>query len=103
MIPFSYSRLGQPGCFEITRDSLKIPSQIKPNQNLDVEWAETKVNPRRLESVYLTHAQFNSFGGTSWGDFESGTKEVIDYVNKTDFVVMDAGLRSFRKSDGHDR
>nr|QNO43381.1 D-phenylhydantoinase [Methanosarcinales archaeon ANME-2c ERB4] len=89
------NNLGQPGCFEITRDSLKIPSQIKPNQNLDVEWAETKVNPKRLESVYLTHAQFNSFGGTSWGDFESGTKEVIDHVNKTDYIVMDSGCVPF--------
>jgi len=89
------NNLGQPGCFEITKDSLKIPSQIKPNQNLDVEWAETKVDPRRLESVYLTHAQFNSFGGTSWGDFESGTKEVIDHVNKTDYIVMDSGCVPF--------
>jgi formylmethanofuran dehydrogenase subunit A len=89
------NNLGQPGCYEITRDSLKIPSQIKPNQNLDVEWAETKVDPKRLESVYLTHAQFNSFGGTSWGDFESGTKEVIDHVNKTDYIVMDSGCVPF--------
>ena len=89
------NNLGQPGCFEITKNSLKIPSQIKPNQNLDVEWAETKVDPRRLESVYLTHAQFNSFGGTSWGDFESGTKDVIDYVNKTDHIVFDSGCVPF--------
>ena len=89
------NNLGQPGCYEITKDSLKIPSQIKPNQNLDVEWAETKVDPTRQESVYLTHAQFNSFGGTSWGDFESKTKEIIDYVNKTDHVVFDSGCVPF--------
>ena len=89
------NNLGQPGCFEITKNSLKIPSQIKANQNLDVEWAETKVDSKRKQSVYLTHAQFNSFGGTSWGDFESGTKSIIDLVNKTDYVVMDSGCVPF--------
>ncbi|MGP8320154.1 MAG: formylmethanofuran dehydrogenase subunit A [Methanosarcinaceae archaeon] len=89
------NNLGQPGCFEITKDSLEIPSQINANQNLDVEWAETKVDSKRKQSVYLTHAQFNSFGGTSWGDFESGTKAIIDHVNKTDYVVMDSGCVPF--------
>jgi len=89
------NNLGQPGCFEITKDSLEIPSQIKTKQNLDVEWAETKVDSKRKQSVYLTHAQFNSFGGTSWGDFESGTKAIIDHVNQTDYIVMDSGCVPF--------
>jgi len=89
------NNLGQPGCFEITKDSLEIPSHIKTKQNLDVEWAETKVDSKRKQSVYLTHAQFNSFGGTSWGDFESGTKAIIDHVNKTDYIVMDSGCVPF--------
>jgi formylmethanofuran dehydrogenase subunit A len=89
------NNLGQPGCFEITKNSIEIPSQIKANQNLDVEWAETKLDPKRKQSVYLTHAQFNSFGGTSWGDFESGTKAIIDHVNKTDYIVMDSGCVPF--------
>jgi formylmethanofuran dehydrogenase subunit A len=89
------NNLGQPGCFEITKDSLEIPSRIKPNQDLDVKWAETKADSKRRQSVYLTHAQFNSFGGTSWGDFESGTKAIIDLVNSTDYVVMDSGCVPF--------
>jgi formylmethanofuran dehydrogenase subunit A len=89
------NNLGQPGCCDITRESLAIPNKIKANQNLDVEWAETKIDSKRMQSVYLTHAQFNSFGGTSWGDFESGTKDIIDYVNKTDFIVMDSGCVPF--------
>ena len=89
------NNLGHPGCWETTRDSLKIPENIKARTDIDVEWAETKIDPQRKQSVYLTHAQFNSFGGTSWRDFESGTKEIIDYVNKNDHVVMDSGCVPF--------
>jgi len=89
------NNLGHPGCWEITRDSLAIPSDVKPESNMDVEWAETKNDSKRTQSVYLAHAQFNSFAGTSWRDFESGAKGIIDYVNKTDHVVIDNGSVPF--------
>ena len=63
------NNLGHPGNWEITRDSLAIPSDIKPSQKTGAEWAETKMNSRRKQSVYLAHAQFSAFGGTSWRDF----------------------------------
>ncbi|TGC08336.1 formylmethanofuran dehydrogenase subunit A [Methanolobus halotolerans] len=89
------NNLGHPGCWEITRDSLKIPKPVKARPNTSVEWAETKVNPKRHESVYLTHCQFNAFGGTSWRDFESGVKGITDYVNNHEHVVMDSGCVPF--------
>jgi len=89
------NNLGHPGCWEITRDSLAIPSDVKPSCNVDVERAETKMDSNRFQTVYLAHAQFNSFGGTSWRDFESGAKGVIDYVNKADHVVIDNGAVPF--------
>jgi len=89
------NNLGHPGCWEITRDSLKIPKPVKARPNTNVEWAETKMKPQRHESVYLTHCQFNAFGGTSWRDFESGVKGITDYVNSHDHVVMDSGCVPF--------
>ncbi|WP_292462682.1 formylmethanofuran dehydrogenase subunit A [Methanolobus sp.] len=90
------NNLGHPGCWEITRDSLKIPKSVKAKpKDPNVEWAETKVNPKRHESVYLTHCQFNAFGGTSWRDFESGVKGITDYVNSHEHVVMDSGCVPF--------
>ena len=56
------NNLGHPGCYTITKDSLKIPDGVKPRQNMDVEWAETKMDPARDRSVYLAHLMFNSFG-----------------------------------------
>jgi formylmethanofuran dehydrogenase subunit A len=84
-----------PGCWETTRDSLEVTREVKVKCNMDVEWQKTKIDPQRNQSVYLAHAQFNSFGGTSWGDFESGAKGIVDYVNKTDHVVIDNGAVPF--------
>lgn len=89
------NNLGHPGNFEITNDSLMILGDVKPSQRTDVEWSETKLDPRRQQSIYLAHAQFSSFGGTSWRDFESGAQEVANYVNKADHVVIDNGAVPF--------
>src|SRR5659263_131197 len=92
-IPCSFP--AHPGCWETTRDSLEVTCDVKVKCNMDVEWQKTKIDPQRNQSVYLAHAQFNSFGGTSWGDFESGAKGIVDYVNKTDHVVIDNGAVPF--------
>lgn len=89
------NNLGHPGCYETTKESLKIPKNLRAKQNMDVDWAETKVDPTRDQSVYLTHLQFNAFAGTSWRDFESGVKPITDYINKTDHVVIDSGCVPF--------
>ncbi|WP_462272268.1 formylmethanofuran dehydrogenase subunit A [Methanohalophilus sp.] len=89
------NNLGHPGCYETTKESLAIPSKVKPNQDMGVEWAETKFDPTKDKSIYLTHLQFNAFGGTSWRDFESSVKDVTDYVNSQDHVVIDSGSVPF--------
>lgn len=89
------NNLGHPGNWEITKDSLAIPAGVTPRPKADVDWAETKMNARRRQSVYLAHAQFSTFGGTSWRDFQSGVKGVVDYVNQVDHVVIDNGAVPF--------
>jgi len=89
------NNLGHPGNWEITRESLKIPADVNVRQKMDVEWAATKTTAARRQSVYLAHAQFSSFGGTSWREFCSGSQEVVDYVNKSEHVVIDNGAVPF--------
>ncbi|NYT02267.1 MAG: formylmethanofuran dehydrogenase subunit A [Methanosarcinales archaeon] len=89
------NNLGHPGNWEITRESLKIPADVDVRQKMDVDWASTKMDAGRKQSVYLAHAQFSSFGGTSWRDFSSGTQELVSYVNKSDHVVIDNGAVPF--------
>jgi len=89
------NNLGHPGNWEITKDSLAITSDVHPNPKMDVNWPKTKKDPRREQSVYLAHAQFSAFGGTSWRDFESGADELANYVNKSDHVVLDNGAVPF--------
>jgi formylmethanofuran dehydrogenase subunit A len=89
------NNMGHPGCWEVTRDSLQIPEGLQPHNKTDVQWSYTKIDARRRQTVYLAHAQFNSFGGTSWRDFCSGVQGVVDYVNRVDHVVIDNGAVPF--------
>jgi len=89
------NNLGHPGCYAITKDSLKIFDGVKTRQDMDVEWAETKIDPSRNRSVYLSHLMFNGFAGTTWADCESGVKDVADYINNKDHVVTDSGCTPF--------
>lgn len=89
------NNLGHPGNWEITKNSLDIPADVPARPKAGVEWAETKMDARRKQSVYLAHAQFSTFGGTSWRDFQSGVKGVVDYVNQVDHVVIDNGAVPF--------
>ena len=45
----------------------------------------------REQVMHLTHTQFHSYKGTNWADFESGAKEVTDYVNKNKNITIDTG------------
>ena len=82
------NNLGKPGNHEITRDSLKITGNIKVNSG-------GENGSKRKQNLYLAHAQFNSFEGTGWADFASGSKSVTDYVNANDHVVLDLGAVPF--------
>jgi len=81
------NNLGKPGNHEITRDSLKIVENIKVNSPNN--------GSGRKQNLYLAHAQFNSFEGTGWADFASGSKSITDYLNANDHVVLDLGAVPF--------
>ncbi|MDP3564450.1 MAG: formylmethanofuran dehydrogenase subunit A [Methanoregula sp.] len=72
--------LGNPGNYKVTLDSLKLAEGVKPNNKFG-----------REQVMHSTHLQFHSYKGTNWGDFESGAKEVMDYVNKQKNITIDTG------------
>ncbi|MBN1323141.1 MAG: formylmethanofuran dehydrogenase subunit A [Methanotrichaceae archaeon] len=89
------NNLGHPGNWEITRDSLQIMEGLEPRTKTDLHWPETKMDASRRQTIYLAHAQFNSFGGTSWRDFCSGVEDLVHYINQVDHVVIDNGAVPF--------
>ncbi|MCR4427988.1 MAG: formylmethanofuran dehydrogenase subunit A [Caldiserica bacterium] len=64
------NNIGTPGNYEVTIESMKAAGGNR---------------------VHITHAQFNSYGGKSWGDIHSKAPEVVDYVNKNPNVTFDIG------------
>ncbi|HNX17025.1 MAG TPA: formylmethanofuran dehydrogenase subunit A [Methanoregula sp.] len=74
------NNLGNPGNYTTTLDTLKIAQGIKPKNKFG-----------REQVLHLTHTQFHSYKGTNWGDFESGAKEVMDYINKNKNITVDTG------------
>jgi len=75
------NNLGHPGNWETTLETMKCVEGIE---------AKPRVGERET-SYYNTHAQFHSYGGTSWKDFESKAIEIAEYVNKAKHVVIDVG------------
>ena len=74
------NNLGNPGCYETTLDTLKLAEGYK---------AKNKFG--REQVLHLTHTQFHSYGGENWGNFESKSKEIIDYINKHKNITIDTG------------
>ncbi len=72
--------LGNPGNYKLTIDSLKLAEKVRPKNKFG-----------REQVMHSTHIQFHSYKGTGWGDFESGAKEVMDYVNKNKAITVDLG------------
>ena len=89
------NNLGHPGNWETARDSLMITSGMEAKNKSQLEWGETKENARRRQTVYLAHAQFSAYGGTSWRDFCSGAADLAKYINMVDDVVIDSGSVPF--------
>jgi formylmethanofuran dehydrogenase subunit A len=71
------NNLGKPGNFETTLRTLELTRDISTNNG--------------RQSLYLTHAQFHSFGGDSWKNFESKADEIAKYINSCNHVVCDTG------------
>lgn len=70
------NNLGKPGNYETTIETLDLGKGV---------------NSGKRQSIYLTHAQFHSFGGDSWKNFESKADEIARYINNNDHVVCDTG------------
>lgn len=71
--------LGHPGNFPTTVETMDCMKDIEKN------------SPVRNQTIHITHAQFHSYGGTSWRDAESGADAVADYINKNKHVTCDVG------------
>jgi formylmethanofuran dehydrogenase subunit A len=74
------NNLGNPGNYTDTLETLKLAEGFKPNSEFG-----------RSQVLHATHLQFHSYGGDSWGTFESKAREVMDYVNAHDNITVDMG------------
>jgi formylmethanofuran dehydrogenase subunit A len=75
-------KLGQPGNFDVTIETMEALKGIKVAGN---------GNGGRTEVLHMTHLQFHSYGGKGWKDFRSAAADVADYLNKNPHVSFDLG------------
>jgi formylmethanofuran dehydrogenase subunit A len=75
------NNLGKPGNYKTTLASFDICKDIKSS--------------RDRQALHVTHVQFNAWGGNHWGDMESKSDEIADYLNKNDFLTIDMGQLVF--------
>jgi formylmethanofuran dehydrogenase subunit A len=69
--------LGHPGNSGVTTATYDLVKGTKPSTDRQV--------------MHATHTQFHSYGGTTWGDFESKADVIADYINQNDHVTIDLG------------
>jgi formylmethanofuran dehydrogenase subunit A len=74
------NNLGNPGNFQDTLETFKLSQGVKPNNKFG-----------REQVLHATHVQFHSYGGDSWGTFESKAREIMDYVNANKNMTIDLG------------
>ncbi|MDK2974170.1 MAG: formylmethanofuran dehydrogenase subunit [Methanofollis sp.] len=74
------NNLGNPGNYETTLETLRLAEGYSPKSDFG-----------REQVLHNTHLQFHSYGGDSWGNFESKAKEVMDYVNQQKNLTIDLG------------
>jgi formylmethanofuran dehydrogenase subunit A len=74
--------LGQPGNYKCTLETF----DLVPNLN------------DRRQSLYATHVQFHSYGGSGWKDFCSKSEDISRSVNNKPQIVMDMGQVMFGKT-----
>lgn len=51
----------------------------------------------RERTMHVTHCQFNAYGGTNWGNFESAASQVAEYINANKHISIDVGQVIFSK------
>lgn len=78
------NNLGHPGNYEHSLETFKVCEKIKPKNGRD-------------RSLHITHCQFNAYGGTNWGNFESGASQIAEYVNSHKHMSLDSGNVVFTK------
>lgn len=76
------NNLGVPGNYRTTLDTISLV----PDLNKD------------RQSLYLTHVQFHSYGGTTWRDICSKSEDITRTINSTPHVVMDMGQIMFGRT-----
>ena len=76
------NNLGVPGNHRTTLETI----DLAPDLN------------KKRQSLYLTHVQFHSYGGTTWRDIDSRSEEVTRAVNSKPQVVMDMGQIMFGRT-----
>jgi formylmethanofuran dehydrogenase subunit A len=76
------NNLGKPGNYSCTIGSFDV---VPP------------LNSER-QSLYATHVQFHSYGGTSWRDIDSRADVVAKAVNRRPHIVIDMGQMMFGKT-----
>lgn len=79
------NNLGHPGNKEHTLETFQTVEKIQSKSGRD-------------SSFHLTHCQFNSYGGTNWGNFESGAADIAEYLNSHKHITIDAGQVVFGKA-----
>lgn len=75
------NNLGHPGNYTTTLKTLALTEGIPINKKSG-----------RAQNLHFTHTQFNSYGGTTWKDFESKADAIADYVNSHDHLTIDVGF-----------
>ncbi|MBD3256398.1 MAG: formylmethanofuran dehydrogenase subunit A, partial [Candidatus Lokiarchaeota archaeon] len=79
------NNLGHPGNYKHSLETFDITKDIEPNFK------------GRDKTFHCTHVQFNAYGGSNWGNFESGAAEIADYVNAHNHITVDCGQIVFTK------
>ena len=79
------NNLGHPGNYKDTLELFKTMEKINTREGRDT-------------SIHLTHCQFNAYAGSNWGNFQSGAREIADYLNSHDHVTIDMGQVIFAKA-----
>ncbi|MEA2035674.1 MAG: formylmethanofuran dehydrogenase subunit A [Euryarchaeota archaeon] len=76
------NRLGTPGNYQTTLDTY----DLIPNLN------------KKRQTLYSTHVQFHSYGGSTWKDFCSKSEAITNSINKKPQIVIDMGQVMFGKT-----
>jgi len=80
------NNLGHPGNYTHTKDTFDITKAMEPKSSVG-----------RERTFHCTHVQFNAYGGSNWGNFESAAADIAEYVNTNKHVSIDAGQVVFTK------